>query len=470
MASVTLEFAPGVDLEGEPTTFRIRSPTWSLRLEGFGDDALEALRQLKSGQSTEREILQRLRGSPHSAPSTVGSWVALLDALQDRGGVVCTLSEGPEPLLRWVPASNGPRSCENGAAGDRPVALSQYALLRPGSGRWILESAIGAAAVDVVDPRVVALLGRLTSPTAPAELPTGELGLSADTVTSLVSVLLELGLLVGAGDGEGQEALAGWRPIDFAFHGSSGIETSSPSAWSNGSAAPVSPQAQILHPIRGEPTLRFPRPDPEGAAVRATTLHEALEGRASVREYDDGSPIGVEDLGELFHLCLRVTRMVDGHGMAQYAHSHRPYPSGGALYPLEIYPVVRLCRGLERGVYHYDPLLHALRHRNDLDPRMDRALSSAAAAMGGGPEPQVLLVIGARPGRVFWKYRSIGYALILKEVGAVMQTLYLGAYSIGLAPCGIGAGDGLLLPGVTDVGFDPGEISVGGFCLGSSNS
>ncbi|NNF26981.1 MAG: SagB/ThcOx family dehydrogenase [Gemmatimonadetes bacterium] len=469
MGSITLEFAPGVDLEGGPTTYRIRSPTWSLRLEDFGEDTLEALRQLKSGRSTEREILARLRGSTNSAPHTVGSWFALLDALQVRGGVACTLSEGTEPLCRWVPAPDGPRSSQNGTAGNRPVALSQYALLRPSGGRWILKSPFGAAAVEVLDPRVVALLGHLTSPATPAELPTGELALSADSVTSTVSVLLELGLLVGEGVAEGQAATAGWSPADFTFHVSSGIESPARPCW-NGSVAPASPPAPVLHPTSGEPTLQFPAPDPEGVSGRAMTLHEALEGRTSIREYDDASPIGVEDLGELLHLCLRVTRMVEGDGSARYAHSHRPYPSGGALYPLEIYPVVRLCRGLAGGVYHYDPLLHALRHRKDLDPRMDRALSWAAAAMGGGAEPQVLLVIGARPARVFWKYHSIGYALILREVGAVMQTLYLGAHSIGLAPCAIGAGDGLLLPGVTDVGFDPGEISVGGFCLGSSNS
>ncbi|NNM35330.1 MAG: hypothetical protein HKO53_19805, partial [Gemmatimonadetes bacterium] len=119
---------------------------------------------------------------------------------------------------------------------------------------------------------------------------------------------------------------------------------------------------------------------------------------------------------------------------------------------------------------HYDPFRHALSRRDELLPRKDGSLSLAAAAMGGGPEPQVLLVIGARPARVFWKYHSIGYALILKEVGALMQTLYLGAHSIGLAPCAIGAGDGLLLPGTAEAGFDPDEISVGGFCLGSLNS
>ncbi|MDH3222457.1 MAG: SagB family peptide dehydrogenase [Gemmatimonadota bacterium] len=471
MPSVTLELAPGIDVEGGATTLHIRASTWSLRLEDFCEDTLRALSQLKAGKSTEAQILERLRCSSTGAPSSVGSWYALLDALQMRGGVACTLCEGAEPLFRWVPARNGPRSFGTGIEGNGVVALSQYALLRPVRGGWILESPFLSSAVEVFDPRVVALLGHLAAPTTQAELPMGDLALSGDAVASAVSVLLGLGVLEGAVERAGQGAArAGWSHADLMFHGSSGIEASPGPRRPDGPSDLVSGTAPVLHPESGEPAVRLPKRDPEGASARATTLYEALEGRASIREYDDESPIRLEELAELFHLCLRVTRMVEADGSAQYAHSHRPYPSGGALYPLEIYPVARMCRGLDEGVYHYDPLLHALRRRDDLRPRMDRALSLASAAMGGGPEPQVLLVIGARPARMFWKYSSIGYALILKEVGAVMQTLYLGAHSMGLAACAIGAGDGLLLPSVSEVGFDPDAVSVGGFCLGSSNS
>jgi len=38
----------------------------------------------------------------------------------------------------------------------------------------------------------------------------------------------------------------------------------------------------------------------------------------------------------------------------------RPYPGGGALYELELYVVVNLCRDLDAGFYHYNALTHRL--------------------------------------------------------------------------------------------------------------
>jgi SagB-type dehydrogenase family enzyme len=49
-----------------------------------------------------------------------------------------------------------------------------------------------------------------------------------------------------------------------------------------------------------------------------------------------------------------------------------------------------------------------------------------------------LITIAARFGRVSWKYSSIAYALILKDVGVLTQTLYLMATDMGLGGCAIG--------------------------------
>ena len=55
--------------------------------------------------------------------------------------------------------------------------------------------------------------------------------------------------------------------------------------------------------------------------------------------------------------------------------------------------------------------------------------------------PQVALLLSARFGRVMWKYESMAYALVLKHVGVLYQTLYLTATAMGLAPCGLGGGN-----------------------------
>ncbi len=44
----------------------------------------------------------------------------------------------------------------------------------------------------------------------------------------------------------------------------------------------------------------------------------------------------------------------------------------------------------------------------------------AEFAMGSPVAPQILITITARFGRISWKYSSIAYSLILKDVGALI--------------------------------------------------
>jgi SagB-type dehydrogenase family enzyme len=145
----------------------------------------------------------------------------------------------------------------------------------------------------------------------------------------------------------------------------------------------------------------------------------------------------------------------------------RPYPAGGSLYELEMYVVVNACRGLRPGLYHYDPLGHRLGRRAERTPAVEGLLSGAAQATGMAPNDlQVLLILAARLPRVAWKYAGLAYALVLKHVGVVFQTMYLAATAMGLAPCAIGCGDSDLFARAAGVNYYA-ETSVGEFLLGS---
>jgi SagB-type dehydrogenase family enzyme len=86
--------------------------------------------------------------------------------------------------------------------------------------------------------------------------------------------------------------------------------------------------------------------------------------------------------------------------------------------------------------------------------------------MGKQEIPQVLIVIIARFQPLAWKYESIAYALMLKHVGALYQTMYLVATAMNLAPCGIGRGDSDLFAKAAGCNYYA-ETSVGEFALGS---
>jgi len=112
-------------------------------------------------------------------------------------------------------------------------------------------------------------------------------------------------------------------------------------------------------------------------------------------------------------------------------YAARPYPSGGSAYALELYLAVANCEGLARGFYHYDADRHALVPIAARTHELDAMLTSAEFAMDAPAPPQILITIAARFRPVAWKYSSIAYALVLKDVGVLIQTFYLMATDMG---------------------------------------
>jgi SagB-type dehydrogenase family enzyme len=193
------------------------------------------------------------------------------------------------------------------------------------------------------------------------------------------------------------------------------------------------------------------------------SLTTVLEDRRSVREHDHDRPITADQLGEFLYRCARVrgTNLLDG-----IEHVDRPFPSGGALHELEIYPVIRQADGLEPGMYHYDGHEHVLR---PVCPENEhtRTLFTAAELATGSQAPQVLLVIAARFGRLLWKYQAMGYSAILKDAGVLYQVMYSVATAMGLAACGIGGGHAEVFNQATGRDYLV-EGVVGEFLLGSA--
>ena len=177
-------------------------------------------------------------------------------------------------------------------------------------------------------------------------------------------------------------------------------------------------------------------------------------------------------MGEFLY---RVARVKDGRevdlattsGPVRMEFVSLPYPSGGALYELEFYVAVQACDGLEPGLYHYDGVHHRLARRCGRTKDVAHLLTDAAASAGIPAERvQVLFVLAARFPRLAWKYSSIAYALILKHVGVVYQTMYLTATAMNLAPCALGGGDADLFARAVGTDYYE-ETSVGEFLLGS---
>jgi SagB-type dehydrogenase family enzyme len=198
----------------------------------------------------------------------------------------------------------------------------------------------------------------------------------------------------------------------------------------------------------------------------ATLLRE----RHSTRDFDDRQPITLAELSRFLDGTARVhsrwkTGPEFGDDDPEVEYAARPYPSGGSAYELELYLTVANCEGLARGFYHYDAGEHALVPIAAPTHQLDALLAGAELAMGAPAPPQILITIAARFGRISWKYSSIAYGLILRDVGVLIQTFYLTATDMGLGGCAIGSTNIELFAKMTGIEFHV-EGAVGQFAIG----
>jgi SagB-type dehydrogenase family enzyme len=193
-----------------------------------------------------------------------------------------------------------------------------------------------------------------------------------------------------------------------------------------------------------------------------------------MRDFDDQHPITLAELAKFLDNTARIQAkwkskldLGDGSDGPDVSYAARLYPSGGSAYELELYLAVANCDGLQCGFYHYDADRHALVPIGARQQELDALLASAQFAMDAPGVPQVLITIAARFGRISWKYSSIAYALILKDVGVLTQTLYLTATDMGLGGCAIGTSNIDLFSKMTGIEFHI-EGPVGQFAIGRS--
>ncbi len=169
-----------------------------------------------------------------------------------------------------------------------------------------------------------------------------------------------------------------------------------------------------------------------------------LRERHSTRSFDDRQPITLAELSQFLDSTARVqskwkSRIDIGGGGPVVAYAARPYPSGGSAYELELYLAVAGNR-IEDFQYSLDADRHALVPISGSTPELDAQLAAAELAVDRR-DPQILITIAARFDRISWKYSSIAYALILKDVGVLIRTLYLMATDMGLGGRAIGSID-----------------------------
>jgi SagB-type dehydrogenase family enzyme len=430
---------------------------------------LDAWRRLDPPGENQDTLCELIRGDGDGA---LARWYYCLERLT-RHGLLCHAAfAGGTRLATLVAVSRYFVSGPSHVVAGRRYVLPRFAYLRREEAHAVVESPLAHARIILDDFRVAALIAALAAPATSEEL-TEQVGgvLSAEAVAGVLALLLRAGMLDQAGN-DHASALETWEFHDMLFHAHSRRGRFDAPYGGTCRLADRLPPPPALKPAMAGATHELYRPDLARLEHDDPPLARVQARRRSVREFDTTRPITDRQLGEFLFRVGRVTGCREGEvmtprGPVRLQLAPRPYPAGGSLYELELYAAVQACTNLAPGLYHYDPARHRLIRLHGRTAEVANLLRDAAESTAIPADTvQVLLILAARFPRLAWKYESIAYALTLKHVGVVYQTMYLAATAMGLAPCAVGGGDADLFARAAGTDYYA-ETSVGEFLLGN---
>lgn len=457
-SSFTLNLREEIILVPQEQNLILQSSTRKLTFHQPSTSLQEVLYALKQGNQTLEQLRKQLVET--DGIETAEKFEAYLERLNKLGWICHSIILSPLSLATAIPMAGNYQFHHYDIDWEQNAfTLSRFAYLRQFEGKTLLESPLSQSKIILLDWRSSALIAKLAQPQTLAELIEDIPDISEEIGQQFLYLLLATQMLSFETD---EPPLVFWEFHDLLFHSRS---RNGRHDYPLGGIFPFKDKIEPLpavKPLMSDTIIELAQPDLDELKQTDISLTKALEKRRSIREFDE-TPMAAQQLGELLYRCARVKKVLE----TDFGEiSRRPYPGGGAIYELELYPVVRDCTGLSMGIYQYHPLDHVLCPISEWTSECEALTADAWYANGQKVKPQVLLVITARFGRLFWKYRSMAYAAILKHVGVMYQTLYLTATSMNLAPSALGAGNSDLFAAASGIDYYE-EASVGEFMLGS---
>ena len=192
------------------------------------------------------------------------------------------------------------------------------------------------------------------------------------------------------------------------------------------------PQPPLTKPRAGGDTV--PLTKDFSKVIKETNYLNLLEERKSNRVYKDEN-ITLEQLAFL----LWSTQGVKSIRGKNYA-TIRPVPSAGARHAFETYIAVFKVDGLERGIYHYLPMEHAIEFITPVED-FNKAVSDSLCQQKWAADSAAVFYYSAVPYRSEWRYCTDAHKAMLIDSGHVVQNLYLSCHAIGCGTCAIAAFD-----------------------------
>ena len=180
------------------------------------------------------------------------------------------------------------------------------------------------------------------------------------------------------------------------------------------------------------------------------SLGTAIRARRSIRKMSDAS-MTIEDLSTILYYADGVTGELTLASQEKdllpvntlgdnFNATLRAAPSGGGLFPITLYMVLRNVKGVKDGVYYYLPLEHSIRLVKALDNSLAEEINTVAE-WGINIEQEKINII------IFYvyslysnsrKYLDMAYDFAMVEVGQISENIQLTCTAEGIASCDIG--------------------------------
>jgi len=192
------------------------------------------------------------------------------------------------------------------------------------------------------------------------------------------------------------------------------------------------------------PHIALPRAAAGDAGARSLgAMLRGSSGAASRQVLD------LAAVGQLLHLTAGVTARRGGLAL-------RAAPSSGALFPAELYLLVRRVAGLPPGLYHFDPGQHRLARLGELP----------AGQQAAGED--LLLVVSAVFQRTGYKYRDRAYRYVAADLGHLLENARLAGHYVGARVSLLEQFDEMSLASVFGLdGVQEGVIAAAAFSSGA---
>ena len=173
---------------------------------------------------------------------------------------------------------------------------------------------------------------------------------------------------------------------------------------------------------------QLPLPTPGKLSDGLRTL---IRKRSSFRNFSE-TPLDFSTLSDILFYSAGVMRP----NPTEIENPFRAYPSGGAKYPLEIYPLILSGKGIQQGLYHYSPLSHSLDVL--LQPIFPKELDGIWTTQEWFRKAAAIIILTAIFHRTTNKYGERGIKFPYIEAGHLAQNIHLLATSLDLGCCSIG--------------------------------